>query len=184
MVFQIYRKTRLRFAAGKRLEEFVDDEAVWFARRSVGTDGNAPRISSMRSQTEETVVEDVMGKQRQRWTVEEKLGIVLAVLSERPSVAEVARQHGVNENQIYRWKEQFLAAGRQGLNGAKAQTADGRLDAENSQLKKRLGEKALGIEILKNLSWGAVPPSFCRARNGVPLHERRWEQWPLTFWWH
>ncbi len=56
-----------------------------------------------------------MGKQRQRWTVEEKLGIVLAVLSERPSVAEVARQRGVNENQIYRWKEQFLAAGRQGL---------------------------------------------------------------------
>ena len=30
-----------------------------------------------------------MGKQHQSWTVEEKLGIVLAVLSERPSVAEV-----------------------------------------------------------------------------------------------
>ena len=55
-----------------------------------------------------------MGKQRQSWTVEEKLGIVLAVLSERQSVAEVSRQHGVNENQIHRWKEQFLAAGRQG----------------------------------------------------------------------
>ncbi|HAS85535.1 MAG TPA: transposase, partial [Candidatus Competibacteraceae bacterium] len=41
-----------------------------------------------------------MGKQRQSWTVEEKLGIVLAVLSERQSVAEVARQHGVNEKQI------------------------------------------------------------------------------------
>jgi transposase-like protein len=138
----------------------------------------------MRSQTEETFVEDMMGKQRQSWSIEEKLGIVLAVLSERQSVAEVSRQHGVNENQIYRWKEQFLAAGRQGLNGAKAQTADQRLEAENSQLKKLLGEKALEMEILKNLSWGAVPPSFCRARNWVPLHERRWEQWPLTFWWH
>ena len=106
----------------------------------------------MRSQTEETFVEDVMGKQRQSWTVEEKLGIVLAVLSERPSVAEVARQRGVNENQIYRWKEQFLAAGRQGLNGAKAQTADQRLEAENSQLKKLLGEKALEMEILKKIS--------------------------------
>ncbi|MGB4945818.1 MAG: ABC transporter ATP-binding protein/permease, partial [Candidatus Competibacter denitrificans] len=71
--------------------------------------GNAPEISSIRSQTEETFVEDrmgkqrqswtvmpqkflpsevklkrllledVMGKQRQSWTVEEKLGIVLAV---------------------------------------------------------------------------------------------------------
>lgn len=55
-----------------------------------------------------------MGKQRQSWSVEEKLGIVLAVLSERQSVAEVARQRGGNENQIYRWKEQFLAAGRHG----------------------------------------------------------------------
>ena len=67
---------------------------------NVGSAGNAPGISSIRSQTEETFVEDRMGKQRQSWTVEEKLGIVLAVLSERPSVAEVARQRGVNENQI------------------------------------------------------------------------------------
>ncbi len=93
-----------------------------------------------------------MGKQRKSWSVEEKLAIMLAVLSERQSVAEIARQHGVNENQVYRWKEQFLAAGRQGLNGAKAQTADQRLEAENSQLKKLLGEKALEMEILKKIS--------------------------------
>jgi transposase-like protein len=99
-------------------------------------------------------VEVIMGKQRQSWSIEEKVGIVLAVLSERQSVAEVSRQHGVNENQIYRWKEQFLVAGRQGLTGAKAQTVDQRLDAENSQLKKLLGEKALEIEILKK------PPGF------------------------
>lgn len=92
-----------------------------------------------------------MGKQRRNWSVEEKLGIVLAVLSGRQSVAEISRQWGVNENQIYRWKEQFLEAGRQGLNGVKAQTADQRLEAENNQLKNLLGEKALEIEILKKL---------------------------------
>ena len=85
-----------------------------------------------------------MGKQRQSWSVEEKLVIVLAVLSAQQSVAEISRQRGVNENQIYRWKEPFLAAGRQGLNGAKGQTADQRREAENSQLKKLRGEKALG----------------------------------------
>ncbi len=41
-----------------------------------------------------------MGKQRQSWSVEEKLAIVLAVLSEHQSVAEVSRQRGVNENQM------------------------------------------------------------------------------------
>ena len=93
-----------------------------------------------------------MGKQRQSWSVEEKLAIVLAVLSEPQSVAEVRRQRGVNENQIYRWKERFLEAGRQGLNGAKAPTADQRLEAEHNQLKKLLGEKALEVAILKKVS--------------------------------
>lgn len=93
-----------------------------------------------------------MGKHYRSWSVEEKLGIVLAVLSERQSVAEIARQHGVNENQLYRWKEQFLAGGRQGLNGTKAQTVDQRLASENNQLKKLLGEKAVEMEILKKVS--------------------------------
>ncbi|MDG4554645.1 MAG: transposase [Candidatus Competibacter sp.] len=93
-----------------------------------------------------------MGKQRKSWSVEEKLAIVLAVLSGRQSVAEISRQRGVNENQIYRWKEQFLEAGRQGLNGARTRTADQRLEAENGQLKRLLGEKALEMEILKKIS--------------------------------
>lgn len=92
-----------------------------------------------------------MGKQRQSWSVEEKLATVLAVLSERQSVAEAARERGVNENQVYRWKERFLESGRQGLNSAKSQTADQRREAENGQLKRLLGEKALEIEILKKL---------------------------------
>lgn len=93
-----------------------------------------------------------MGKQRKNWSVEQKLTIVLSVLSDRQSVAELARQHGVNETQIYRWKEQFLESGRRGLNGAKAETADQRLAAENEQLKKLIGEKALELEIVKKLS--------------------------------
>ena len=93
-----------------------------------------------------------MGKQRKSWSVEQKLTIVLAALSDRHSVAELSRQYGVNENQIYRWKDQFLASGRQGLGGAKSQTPDQRLTAENEQLKKLLGEKALELDIVKKLS--------------------------------
>jgi|GEM_PF-2331452 len=97
-----------------------------------------------------------MGKQRQNWSVEEKLATVLAVLSERQSVAEVARRRGVNENQAHRWKERFLEGGCQGLNGANSQAADRRLEAENHQLKRLLGEKALGIEI-----WSIASPPPC-----------------------
>ena len=93
-----------------------------------------------------------MGKQHKNWSVEEKLATVLTVLSGRQSVAVIARQRGVNENQVYRWRDQFLESGRQGLHGAKPQAADQRLTVENAQLKQLLGEKALEIEILKKLS--------------------------------
>lgn len=93
-----------------------------------------------------------MGKQRKSWSVEQKLTIVLAALSGQQSIAELSRQYGVNENQIYRWRDQFLDAGRHGLNGAKVQTADQRLAAENEQLKKLLGEKTLELDIVKKCS--------------------------------
>ena len=93
-----------------------------------------------------------MGKQRKSWSDDQKLAIVLAALSGRQSISEIAREHGVNENQIYRWKDQFLESGRQGLSGAKGQTPDQRLAAENDQLKKLLGEKTLELDIVKKLS--------------------------------
>ena len=93
-----------------------------------------------------------MGKQRKSWSVEQKLTIVLSALSGEQSVSALSRHYGVNENQIYRWKEQFLTGGRAGLSGAKALSADQRLASENEQLKKLLGEKALELEIVKKLS--------------------------------
>lgn len=93
-----------------------------------------------------------MGKQRKNWSAEQKLTIVLAALSDKESVAALSRRHGVNENQVYRWKEQFLSSGRAGLSGAKSQSVDQRLAAENEQLKKLLGEKTLELDIAKKLS--------------------------------
>jgi transposase-like protein len=93
-----------------------------------------------------------MGKQRKTWTVEQKLTIILAALRDEQSVAALARQHGVSEQQIYRWKAQFLDGGRQALNGAKRPRADQHLQGENEQLKTLLGEKTLEIDILKKLS--------------------------------
>jgi transposase len=93
-----------------------------------------------------------MGKQRKTWTVEQKLTMILAALREEQSIAALARQHGASEQQIYRWKTQFLEGGRQALGGAKTPRADQPLLSENEQLKKLLGEKTLEIDILKKLS--------------------------------
>jgi transposase len=93
-----------------------------------------------------------MGKQRTRWTAQQKQAIVLAALKGEHSVAELARRHGVREQLIYRWKSEFLEAGSQALGGAKAHKADEALKQENDQLKKLLGEKTLEIDILKKWS--------------------------------
>jgi transposase len=93
-----------------------------------------------------------MSKQHKTWTIEQKLSIILSVLRDEDSVARLARQHGVSEQQIYRWKAQFLEGGRQALGGAKAPSTDRHLHSENEQLKKLLGEKTLALDILKKLS--------------------------------
>ena len=58
-----------------------------------------------------------MGKQRKTWSAEIKESIVLAVLRGEVSVAEAARQHGVNESLVHTWKATFLEAGRTRLAG-------------------------------------------------------------------
>jgi transposase-like protein len=93
-----------------------------------------------------------MGKQRKAWTIAQQLTIILATLREEQSIAALARQYGLSEQQIYRWKAQFLDGGHQALGGAKAPKADPHFHSETEQLKKLLGEKTLEIDILNKLS--------------------------------
>ena len=93
-----------------------------------------------------------MGKQRKTWSADQKQAVVLAALRGDHSVAELARQQGIREQLIYRWKVDFLEAGAQALGGSKAHKADEALKKENDHLKKLLGEKTLELDILKKWS--------------------------------
>jgi transposase len=46
---------------------------------------------------------------RRRWTVNEKRGIVEATLSSTRSLASLAREHGVNANQLFSWRKLYRA---------------------------------------------------------------------------
>jgi transposase len=48
---------------------------------------------------------------RRFWTIDEKRRIVEQTLSSDMSVAMVARQHGVNANQVFCWRKLYLAGG-------------------------------------------------------------------------
>ena len=46
-------------------------------------------------------------RRRQRRSIEEKLKIIAKTLAPGASVAEVAREHGVNANQVFNWRRKY-----------------------------------------------------------------------------
>ena len=85
--------------------------------------------------------------------VDVKLKIVLSVLSGESSQAEAARRHGISETSIGKWKEQFLAGGREGLeHGAgtgKPSGAEARMAEEIDDLTRALGEAHVELRALR-----------------------------------
>ena len=87
---------------------------------------------------------------RSRWTIEQKIAIVMESLNTNISVAELCRKHNVTPNAFYGWKEKFLEAGKLALAGSSLKNgADGELEAENESLKKLIGELTIANDCLK-----------------------------------
>lgn len=85
--------------------------------------------------------------------VDVKLKIVLSVLSGESTQAEAARRHGVSETSIGKWRDQFLQAGRQGLehgaSTAKPTGVEARMAEELDDLTRALGEAHVKIRALE-----------------------------------
>lgn len=80
--------------------------------------------------------------------------VVLAVLSGEMSGAEAARRHGVSDMSVPKWKQQFLDADRQRLEGQPSGPAghrgtveERRPRSENEQLKLALAEATVQLRI-------------------------------------
>jgi transposase len=58
---------------------------------------------------EEAKATEGTSRQRRYWTTEEKRRIVELTLSSTLSVASLARQHGVNANQVFYWRKLYHA---------------------------------------------------------------------------
>ena len=93
-----------------------------------------------------------MGKQQKKWTIEVKEQIVLTFLRGEDSAGGLSRKYGVAEALIYKWRSDFLEAGRQGLvNGRESKPEDVQLKVENQHLKELLAEKELELHIAKKM---------------------------------
>jgi transposase len=85
-------------------------------------------------------------------SAELKMQVVLSVLQGEMSMAEAARRSGVSETSIGKWKQQFLEAGKAGLEARERRGPTGeeaRLHAQVDELTRALGEAHVELRVLK-----------------------------------
>lgn len=95
--------------------------------------------------------------------VDQKLRLVLSVVSGEQSIVEAARRSKISEQSISRWKQQFLEGGKAGLaEGGKVGRENPRervLLEEIEELKAALGEAHVELRVWKKSAEGRLGPS-------------------------
>jgi len=91
---------------------------------------------------------------RSELTAKQRSEAVLALLRREEPAAQLARRHGVSEQTLYRWRDEFLAGGEAALSGkSKGSDSPARRVAElEQQIEKRdqvIGELTIANRILK-----------------------------------
>ena len=64
------------------------------------------------------------------------------------SAAEAARKHGLRVAEVEQWKEKFLEAAEKALR-SRASEEEGQKDQQIKQLKQKIGDLVMDMEILK-----------------------------------
>lgn len=100
-----------------------------------------------------------MGRQS-KLTSEQRTEAVLCLLRREEPAAKVARRLGISEPTLYRYRDQFLDAGKAGIaSGAGKVAADRaaeRMERELAERDRVIGELTIANRILKKLSGQSV----------------------------
>jgi len=88
---------------------------------------------------------------RKVWSSEEKIAVALEILRGKDSMAAILTRHGISATQAYKWRDQFIESGRQGLKDKRTKNGRDPILTENRRLKELVGSQALVIEAQKKL---------------------------------
>ena len=89
-----------------------------------------------------------------KFTAQQKTEIVLASLRGPKSMAELCREHDIADSLLRKWREQFLAAGAERLQGRQERTEADELRRQIGRLERALGRKTLEVEVAGELLRG------------------------------
>ena len=97
-----------------------------------------------------------MGK-HSKLSMDERTEAVLSLLRREESAVKIARRFGVSEPTLYRWRDQFLDAGKAGLavSNGKADPRDRTIEQLEKELAERdrvIGELTIANRVFKKLS--------------------------------
>ena len=94
--------------------------------------------------------------QKSKLTTEQRMQLVLRLLSKEEPAAQIARRAGISEQTLYRWRDEFIQGGKQALNarGTKAEQAKAveRLEREVAERDQVIGELTIANRIFRKLS--------------------------------
>jgi transposase len=108
--------------------------------QEVGMEEASARRSGARSDEPEA-------RSEVRWSARRKEGVVLRLLRGE-GLDALARETGQPAGRIAAWREEFLAAGREGLKARPAAVEDRRL----AEAQRKIGELTMDLDILRALN--------------------------------
>ena len=89
-----------------------------------------------------------------KFSAQQKSEIVLASLRGPKTIAQLCREHDISESLLRKWREQFLAAGAERLQGRRERTEADDLRRQVSRLERALGRKTMEVEVAGELLRG------------------------------
>jgi transposase len=107
-------------------------------------------------------------ERRRRWSTDEKLGMVRESFEPGKTVSTVARQHGVNPNQLFHWRKLYQNGSLSAVSAGEEVVPASELNDALRQIKelqRLLGKKAMeneilkeAVEVMKSRKWLARSP--------------------------
>ncbi len=88
------------------------------------------------------------------FSAQQKSELVLASLRGPKTITELCREHEISDSLLRKWREQFLAAGAERLQGKSERTEADELRRQVSRLERALGRKTMEVEIAGELLRG------------------------------
>ena len=89
-----------------------------------------------------------------KFSAQQKAEIVLASLRGPMTITELCREHDIADSLLRKWREQFLAAGAERLQGKTDRTEADELRRQVARLERALGRKTMEVELAGELLRG------------------------------